>query len=123
MNSGLLITAGLVLLVANLVDLSAIASVGSAVALMIFLLVGAAGWRRRADTGSNPAIVLLAIAVTAVVLGFFAVDTWQNAPETFAAIIAILVLAVAARRVDAPLGRAQRSRGGRGLLRYGTDRR
>jgi amino acid transporter len=93
-NSGLLITAGLVLLVANLVDLSAIASVGSAVALMIFLLVGAAGWRRRADTGSNPAIVLLAIGVTAVVLGFFAVDTWQNAPQTFVAIVAILVLAV-----------------------------
>jgi amino acid transporter len=91
---GALITAGLVLLVANLVDLSAIASVGSAVALMIFLLVGAAGWRRRKDTGSNPAIVLLAMAVTAVVLGFFAVDTWQNAPQTFVAIIAILVLAV-----------------------------
>jgi len=73
---------------------TAIASVGSAVALMIFLLVGAAGWRRRADTGSNPAIVLLAIGVTAVVLGFFAVDTWQNAPQTFVAIVAILVLAV-----------------------------
>lgn len=42
-KAGLLITAGLVLLVANLVDLSAIASVGSAVALMIFVLVGLAG--------------------------------------------------------------------------------
>jgi amino acid transporter len=94
-SSGLLITAGLVLLVANLVDLSAIASVGSAVALTIFLLVGAAGYRRRADTGSNTAIVVLAIGVTAVVLGFFAVDTWENAPQTFGAIVAILVLAVA----------------------------
>jgi len=27
-------------------------------------------------------------------LGFFAVDTWQNAPQTFTAIIAILALAV-----------------------------
>ena len=71
------------LVVANLVDLSAIASVGSAVALVIFLLVGAAGYRRRADTGSNTVIVVLAIAVTAIVLGFFAVDTAQNAPETF----------------------------------------
>jgi amino acid transporter len=43
-RAGLFITAGLVLVVANLVDLSAIASVGSAVALMIFLLVGAAGY-------------------------------------------------------------------------------
>jgi amino acid transporter len=93
-KSGLLITAALVLLVANLVDLSAIASVGSAVALTIFLLVGAGGWRRRADTGSSPAIVLAAIGVTAAVLGFFAVDTWQNAPQTFTAIVAILIAAV-----------------------------
>ena len=93
-KSGLLITAGLVLLVANLVDLSAIASVGSAVALMIFLLVGIAGYRRRTDTGSNPAIIVAAIAVTAIVLAFFAVDTLQNAPQTFTAIILITVLAV-----------------------------
>jgi len=92
-KAGLIITAGLVLLVANLVDLSSIASVGSAVALTIFLLVGAAGWRRRHETGSKAAIVVLAIAVTSIVLAFFAVDTWRNARQTFAAIIAILVLA------------------------------
>ena len=77
----------MVLIVANLVDLSAIASVGSAVSLMVFMLVGLAGWRRRADTASNPIIVLLAVAVTGVVLGFFAVDTFQTAPGTFVAII------------------------------------
>jgi amino acid transporter len=93
-KSGLLVTAALVLLVANLVDLSAIASVGSAVALMIFLLVGAAGYRQRAATGSNVVIVLLAIAVTALVLAFFAVDTARNAPQTFVAIIVIALLAV-----------------------------
>ena len=93
-NAGLLITTLLVLVVANLVDLSAIASVGSAVALMIFVLVGVAGWRRRADTGSNAALVLLTIAITAIVLAFFAVDTARNAPETFTAIVAITVLAV-----------------------------
>jgi amino acid transporter len=93
-RAGLLITSGLVLLVANLVDLSAIASVGSAVALMIFLLVGAAGYRRRVDTRSNTVVVLLAIAVTAIVLGFFAVDTWRTAPQTFAAIVVILVASV-----------------------------
>jgi lipopolysaccharide export LptBFGC system permease protein LptF len=61
---------------------------------MIFVLVGLAGYRRRADTGSNVAIVLLAVAVTAIVLGFFAVDTARNAPQTFIAIIAIAILAV-----------------------------
>jgi amino acid transporter len=93
-KSGLLVTAAIVLVVANLVDLSAIASVGSAVALMIFLLVGAAGYRRRAETGSNVVIVLLAIAVTAIVLAFFAIDTLRNAPQTFVAIVAIATLAV-----------------------------
>ena len=50
-DAGLIITSALVLVVANLVDLSAIASVGSARSLIIFPLVGVAGYRRRADTG------------------------------------------------------------------------
>jgi amino acid transporter len=93
-HAGLLITGALVLLVANLVDLSAIASVGSAVALAIFVLVGLAGWRCRRETGSVPWLVLTAIAVTVVVLVAFAVDTWRTAPGTFVAILCILVLAV-----------------------------
>jgi amino acid transporter len=105
-HAGLLITTGLVLIVANLVNLSAIASVGSAVSLMVFLLVGLAGWRRRADTNSNPVIVLSAIAVIAIVLGFFAVDTFQTAPETFIAIIALGLLAVV---LDAVVQRQRRS--------------
>ena len=93
-NAGLLITAGLVLIVANLVDLSAIASVGSAIALAVFVLVGLAGWRRRADTGASPVIALAAIGVAVIVLAFFAVDTLRNDPATFVAILAIALLAV-----------------------------
>jgi amino acid transporter len=93
-KSGLIVTAALVFIVANLVDLSAIASVGSAVALTIFLLVGAAGYRLRHETGSNTLIVLLAIGVTGLVLAFFIVDTLRNAPQTFVAILAIGLLAI-----------------------------
>ena len=93
-KAGLLITAAMVLVVSNLVDLSAIASVGSACALVIFLLVGMAGYRLRSSTGARGGIVLLGMAATAVVLGFFAVDTLRNAPETFVAIVAITALAV-----------------------------
>ena len=93
-KAGLIITTILVLLVANLVDLSAIASVGSAVALMIFVLVGAAGYRRRADTGSNTPVVLASIAVSVIVLAFFIVDTARNAPGTLGAIVGIAILAV-----------------------------
>jgi amino acid transporter len=93
-KAGLLITAAIVLVVSNLVDLSAIASVGSACSLVIFLLVGMAGYRLRSSTGARGPIVLLGMAATAVVLAFFAVDTLRNAPETFAAIVGIAALAV-----------------------------
>ena len=91
---GLLVTAGVVLTVSNVVDLSAIASVGSAVALCVFLLVAIAGYRRRADTGASAVVVLAAIAATAVVLVFFGIDTAENEPATFAAILVIAGLAV-----------------------------
>ena len=94
-HGGLLVTSGLTLVLANLVDLSAIASVGSACSLVVFLLVGVAGYRLRSKTGASGAIVLIGIGATAVVLGFFAVDTLRNAPETFVAIIGMTLLAVA----------------------------
>jgi amino acid transporter len=93
-NAGLLITAAIVLVVSNLVDLSAIASVGSACSLVIFLLVGMAGYKLRSTTDARGAIILLGMAATAIVLAFFAVDTLRNAPETFIAIVAIAALAV-----------------------------
>ena len=93
-HGGLLVTTGLALVIANLATLGAIASVGSAVSLAVFLLIGVAGWRRRHDTGSNPVIVLAAIVVIAVVLVFFIADTIGNAPETFAAIVGTGILAV-----------------------------
>jgi amino acid transporter len=93
-HAGLLITTGFVLIIANLATLGAIASVGSAVSMVVFLLVGLAGWRRRHDTGSSPAIVLASMALILVVLGFFLVDTIRNAPETFVAMIGVAAVAV-----------------------------
>jgi hypothetical protein len=94
-HGGMLITAGIVLVVANVVDLSAIASVGSACSLLIFTLVGLSALRLRAETGSSAAILLLAVGATAVVLVFFGIDTVRSSPETFGAIVGIAVLAVA----------------------------
>jgi hypothetical protein len=88
------ITTAFVLVVANFVDLSSIASVGSAVSLMVFLLTGLAGWQRRADTGSKPAIVPLVVAVIGVVLVFVAVDTIRSDPWSFVAIVAIMIVSV-----------------------------
>jgi amino acid transporter len=90
----MLITAVIVLVVSNVVDLSAIASVGSACSLLIFLLVAIAGYRLRSETGARGAIVLLGMAATGTVLVFFSIDTLRNAPQTFTAIVAIAALAV-----------------------------
>ena len=94
-HGGLLVTGILALVLANTVDLSAIASVGSACSLVVFLLIGLAGYRLRSETGAAAAIVLLGLAATVIVLAFFAVDTLRNAPETFGAIVAMTLLAVA----------------------------
>ena len=104
---GLLVTAAVVLVVSNAVDLSAIASVGSAVALCVFLLVAIAAFRRRADIGANPVIVIAAIAATAVVLAFFGIDTAKNEPATFVAVLAIAGLAVIFNRLWADPGRVE----------------
>ena len=93
-KSGVLISAAVVLVVSNTVDLSAIASVGSACSLALFVLVGVAGYRLRRETGAQAWLVLVGIAVTLVVLAFFAVDTVRNAPATFAAIVVVATLAV-----------------------------
>jgi amino acid transporter len=93
-KSGVLISAGIVLVVANAVDLSAIASVGSACSLMIFVLVGIAGYRLRSATSASAALILVGIAATLVVLAFFVVDTFRNAPQTFTAIVVVGCLAI-----------------------------
>jgi amino acid transporter len=92
---GLTISAALVLLLANLVDLTAIASLGSAVALGIFLIVSLAALRLRRETRSRTWVIALAIAATAFVLVVFGVQTLRDAPQTFVAMVAIAALAVA----------------------------
>ena len=106
--SGLVISAGLVLVLANLFDLTAIASIGSAVAMVIFLLICVAALRLRRLTGSNAAIIWLAMALTSVVLVLFSVDTLENDPATFVAMIAIALLALA---LDLLWARARDRRG------------
>jgi amino acid transporter len=111
---GLVISVVLVLLMANFVDLTSIASLGSVVALVIFLVTSIAAFRLRAETGSNVWVIIAAIVLTALVLVVFAVDTLRTAPETFTAMIGILALAtvldlvwsqIRGRRAARPRGR------------------
>ena len=90
---GLLISVVAVLRLAYFVDLTAIASLGSAVALAIFLITSLAAYRLRAKTGSRSSLLMAGIVLTVVVLLVFAVQTLLTEPVTFVAIIGILALA------------------------------
>lgn len=108
---GLTISAGLVLLLALGVDLSAIASLGSVVALAIFLLTSLAALRLRAEIGAATPILIAGITLTVIVLVVFAVQTLRTAPQTFTAMVATLGLAVALELIWSRI-RARRERGG-----------
>jgi amino acid transporter len=94
-TAGVLITVVIVVGMALLLDLSTIASVGSAVALVIFALVGTAGIKLRRETASSLIVLVAAVGATLVVLVLFGIDTARNEPRTFVAIVVVGIIAVA----------------------------
>jgi amino acid transporter len=91
--AGLLVTAIVSIVLAVGFDLNAIASIGSAVALMIFTLVGIGHLRIRGETGANPVILVLGVAAAAIVLLMFA-PTLADEPATATALVVIVLLSV-----------------------------
>ena len=77
-----------------LFDLSAIASIGSAVALVIFMMVGIAHLRLIKETGANRAIIYLSIISVVITLLVFSVETLSQEPATAIAIVVFLALSV-----------------------------
>jgi amino acid transporter len=92
--AGLLVTAGIAMLLAVGFDLSAIASLGSAIALLVFTLVSIGHLRVHRETGAKVPMLVLAIMSTVVVLVTFAFTTLVDEPGTAIALVAILVLSV-----------------------------
>jgi amino acid transporter len=92
--AGLLITALAAIVLAVWFDLSAIASIGSAIALLVFTLVTAGHLRVRAETGASAWLLILGVVTTAVVLLTFALTTLTEEPATAVAILVILALSV-----------------------------
>ena len=88
---GLVISVLAVLRLVYFVDLTAIASLGSAVALAIFLITSIAAYRLRAETGSRAQCWSLASCSQSWCSLVFGVQTLRTEPVTFVAIIAILV--------------------------------
>ncbi len=96
---GLLILTVSVIIVVVAFDLSAVASIGSAVALIIFDLVTVGPLRIAADTGARRSILWLALATVGVALVTFILTTLIQEPASIATIAGILILSVVLDRV------------------------
>ena len=94
-GTGLVVTAALAIVLAVGFDLSAIASIGSVIALLVFGLVSVGHMRVRHETGARAAILVLAIASTVIVLLSFIFTTLVEEPGTAVALVVILLVSVA----------------------------
>jgi amino acid transporter len=91
---GLLLTALIAIVLAVGFDLNAIASIGSAIALVVFALVSIGHLRVHRDTGARLPILLVAIAATIIVLVTFTITTLKDEPSTLITIAVILVVSI-----------------------------
>ena len=91
---GLLITAGLTLLVANAFDLTSISTLGSAGFLLIFAAVNAANVRHAAQTNSHRWISAIAAVACLAALGALVWQTTRTAPAKLWVLAALFALAV-----------------------------
>ncbi len=92
---GLLITAGMTLLIANLFDLTSIATLGSAGFLLIFAAVNAANVRHASHVGSRVWISVVGAVACLVALGALIWQTATTSPAKLWILAAMLALAVA----------------------------
>ena len=91
-HGGLIITAILTLLFVTVLSLGALASIGSAVSLSVFVLVAVAAYRKRRELRASAALVGAAIAVSTIVLIGFAVDLFVNDRRSFWVMIALVLV-------------------------------
>lgn len=91
-TGGLLLTAGLVVLVMLCFDLSSIAMMGSAAFLLVYAAVNAGHLRVLKQTGANVLIVWLSLVTCLAMFAILSVYTYQQQP---AALVALVLIAAA----------------------------
>jgi amino acid transporter len=94
-SAGLLIQAAVCLVLAVAFKLDSIASIGSAVALVIFTLITAAHVRIRRETGASLPMLVLAIVAAGAVFVTFVFTTLIHEPASIVTLLGILLLSVA----------------------------
>jgi L-asparagine transporter-like permease len=73
--------------------IAAIASIGSAVALAVYVLITIAHLRMTAETKASKAVLYLALATTSLAILLFAWYTLVTAPQTFISLVVTIILA------------------------------
>jgi amino acid transporter len=91
---GLLLTAALTMFIANVFDLTAISTLGSAGFLLIFAAVNAANVRRARETGSRAWISVIGGVACLAALGALVWQTASTAPEQLWVLAGLVGLAV-----------------------------
>ncbi len=92
-TQGLVISALLVIILAVLFNVSAIASIGSAIALVIFVFVTIAHLRMVDETRASRLVLYLTLFATGLAFLLFCWYTLKTAPQTFVILIASIILA------------------------------
>jgi amino acid transporter len=90
---GLLIASVITLIVANVFNLATIASLGSAVALSIYVLITIAHLRLADETKASKPVLILALLTASIAILLFAWYTLETDPEFFVVFLASIVLA------------------------------
>ena len=90
-TEGLLITAGLVILFTNLLDLGKIAMLGSAAFLIIYAGVNAGHLKLYHETKGNPVFILIAILGNLISFGILVYYLYKNSPITLLVLAVVLV--------------------------------
>jgi amino acid transporter len=95
-TGGLLLTAGLVVLVMLCFDLSGIAMMGSAAFLLIYAAVNAGHLKVLRETGASAIVVWLSLLTCLAMFAILCVYTWQQQPAAIAALVIICAASFAA---------------------------
>ena len=93
---GLTISAVLALLMVNLMDLTTVASLGSATSLVVYSLVNFGAWRLLKETGWHRAVILASIVACVLAICVWSVYTYRHSPGSFSIFFAFLFIAFAA---------------------------
>lgn len=91
---GLVVMVGATMVMALFLNLSAIASIGSVVALLLFTLVTVSHLRVRGQTGAKLGVLLAALLLTVTTLIAFTMDTLVEEPKTMVTLVVLLLLAI-----------------------------